>query len=141
MKTKRVVINISAVHLFLCLAFLLVSVVLSLTYSAPGMEPLEFALSKGIYTVFVFVAVIAVVNATMLFLSLRAVFLRDEEEHKRKRKIALCCSGIATVLFYLSAVLIFVINSDAIIIVPLAWLLCEVCSGVLLICSAKSYRG
>lgn len=139
MKKKSGLVLASFVHLILWTIFLLVSVVLKFAYHAPEMEPLDFTLSKGVYNAFIIIAVVAVINATVLFLSLRAVSSISEKKNKNKRIIALCFSAAASVAFYLFTVLLFVIPSDAIIVIPIAWFLFELCCGVLLIVSAK-YR-
>ena len=133
MKKKRVLTVASVVHLIFWIIVMLVSVVQRFTYRAPEKEPLDFFLSRGVYNVFILVAAVGIVNATVLFFSLRAVSRCPNGEHRRKRSAALWLSVAATVLFYLSAVLIFLVRSDAVVVVPIVWLLCELCCSVLLL--------
>lgn len=120
-----------ALHMILWVIILLISVVMRFTYSAPEMDPLDFELSKGVYNAFIIVASLGIINAAILFFSLRAVSSVSGEKHKRQRIVAFCLSLIATILFYSSAILIFIINSDILLVLPVAWLLCELCCGVM----------
>ena len=121
-----------ALHMILWVIILLISVVMRFTYrAAPEMDPLDFALSKGVYNVFIIVASLGIINAATLFFSLRAVLSVSGEKHKRQRIVAFCLSLIATILFYSSAILIFIINSDMLLVLPVAWLLCELCCVVM----------
>lgn len=138
MKKKQVILIASLVHLILWTLFLLVSVVEKLTYQVPDMEPLQFALSKGVYNVFIIVAIAGIVNSTVLHLSLCVNSSTLNMKCKRIRVSALYFSAIATILFYSSAVLLFLINTDVIVIFPIAWFFCELCCGVLLVFSLKS---
>ena len=126
-----------ALHMILWVIILLISVVMRFTYSAPEMDPLDFELSKGVYNAFIIVASPGIINAAILFFSLRAVSSVSGEKHKRQRIVAFCLSLIATILFYSSAILIFIINSDIFLVFLVAWLLCELYSGVMLAVSKE----
>lgn len=89
MTKKRVINIISSLHIVIWVLSLLVSVVLKLTYSDTDMEPLEFALSKGVYNVFILVAIVGIINATTLFLSLRSVLGCPDGNNKTKRIVAI----------------------------------------------------
>lgn len=134
---KRVFLILSMVHLILWIAFLLISVLAKFTYRAQNLDPLDFALSKGVYNVFVIVAVAGIINATVLFLSLRALSNLNPK-CKGKRIAALCFSTIATILFYSFAVLLFFINTDKVVIIPIIWLLCELYCCLLLVLSGNN---
>ncbi len=128
---KKIAHIILALHMILWVVILLISVAMKFTYSAPEMDPLDFELSKGVYNAFIIVALLGIINASILFFSLRAVSSVSGEKHKRQRIVAFCFSLIATILFYSFAVLLFIINSDILLVFPVAWLLCELCSGVM----------
>ena len=131
---KNGIVVASGIHIILWIIILLASVVGRLTYRGePEMEPLDFALSKGVYNVFVIVAICGLFTAILLFLSLYAIKRHQGSEHKRTRLVTLCFSVIATVLFYVSTVSIFAIRSDYVLIVPILWILCELTCGVLLL--------
>lgn len=123
---------LSLMHLILWSVFLLASVIMRFAYRAPDLEPLDYALSKGMYNIFIIVAVAGVTNATVLFLSVRAVSLHLNTKGKGKRAAALCISAIATILYYTSVALIFLVNTDIVVIASIAWFLCELCCGILL---------
>lgn len=135
---KKVVHIVLASHMVLWVIFLLVSVVMRFTYSAPEMEPLDFELSKGVYNAFAIVAALGIINAAILFFSFRAVSRDSSVTHKRRKIVAFCFSLIATFLFYLSAILIFIINSDILLFLPVAWLLCELCCVIVLFGSSTT---
>ena len=134
---KRGIVIASMMHLILWTVFLLASVIMRFAYHAPEMEPLDFALSKGVYNAFIIVAVAGIINATVLFLSVRTISLHLNTKGKGKRVAALCISTIATILYYSSVALLFFVNADIVIIAPIAWLLCELCCCILLAFSAK----
>ena len=129
---NRVSIRPSTIHFILWLFLLLASIIEKYTFRAPEMEPLDFALSKAMYNVFIIVAAAGVMNAAILLLS----FHPRNEKRNAARRLAVT----ATILFYSSAVLIFLINTDAVVIVPIAWLFCELCCGILLVLPLNARR-
>ncbi len=138
MKIKKGITIASVVHLILWVIFLPISVVEKFKFinNPPEMEKLEFAMSKGAYNVFIITAVAGIITATVLFLSLRAVFHCTDVKLKRKRISALCFSALATISFYLFVMgLLNILKSDVLLILPIVWLLCELCCGALLIIS------
>lgn len=134
---KRIITIASLVHLVLWAIFMLVSFVSRFTYSASDKEPLDAALSQGVYNVFIIVAIVGTINATVLFFSLRAVSLCSNGEYKGMRIVALCFSMIATILFYSAFALLFISASDTFFVFPVVWLFFELCCGVLLIISKR----
>ncbi|MBE6947796.1 MAG: hypothetical protein E7454_06070 [Ruminococcaceae bacterium] len=137
MKKKRIVFIASLVHLILWGILLLVSVIEQQTFYAPEMEPLAFAMKKGILTVFSIISAVGIITAAVLFLSLCAISSQRNTRCKGRRITALCFSATATILFYSTIVLLFTIDKDILFILPIMWLLCELCCGILLVCSVK----
>ena len=97
------------------------------------MEPLELMMSRGIYNVFIIIAVAGMVNSALLSFSLRTVLAPAITKRKVLEKVALAFAIIANILFYLFAILLLLINSDALMIIPIIWLLCVFCSCIMLI--------
>lgn len=126
----------SGVHLIIWAIVMLASIVESFTYNEPTAEPLNFALSRCIYNIFIIISAAGIINVTVLFLSLRGIC----DKQKRKKITSLCFSVTATIFFYLSAVLVFVIQSDLVIIFPIICLLLELCCGALLPVSGNSNK-
>jgi hypothetical protein len=140
MKIKKGITIASVVHLILWVIFLPVSVVEKFKFinstPPPEWNSLDFAIAKGISNMFIITAVAGIITATILFLSLRAVFRCMDVKLKRKRISALCFSTIATISFYLFVMgVLNILNSDVLLLLPIVWLLCELCCGALLIIS------
>lgn len=136
---KRVAKIVSVLHMIAWVINLLIVAVEGFTYSGtPEMEPLEIALTKGVYIVFMILASMGSINAAILFFSLRAVLRDPGVKHKKTKNVAFCFSIIATVLFYSFAILPFIIRSDIFLVLPAAWLLCELCCGVMFAVSKKA---
>lgn len=126
---KKSISIILTTHMILWVAILLISVVMRFTYSAPDADPLDFELSRGVYNVFIVVALLGIINAAILFFSSRTISNASGAMHKRQR-IAFCFSLAATVILYLFDILIFVVKSDILLVLPAIWLLCELCCGI-----------
>lgn len=131
---KKIFRVLLTVHLAFWVLALLLSIVRRVTYTASDAEPLDYFLSQGIYNVFILIGAVGSINAAMLFCACVAPE-NSAESHKKCRSVALWLTYLATLLFYASIVLLFLIQSDFVILAPAAWLLCEVCSGVLLVAS------
>ena len=124
----------AVVHTLLWVVVLAICVIGRLTFRGdPGMEPLELMMSKGIYNVFIIIAVAGIVNSALLSFSLRTVLAPVITKRKVLEKTALAFAMIANILFYLFAILLFLINSDALIVIPIIWLICVFCSCVMLL--------
>lgn len=135
---KRIFMILSMVHLILWIVFLLASLTAKFTYHAPNTDPLDFALSKGVYNAFIMVTAAGIVNAVILFFSLRGVLLHPKTENRKKQIAAFYVSVLATILFYSSAAMIFLVNTDIIVILPIVWFVCVLCCSILLVFSAKT---
>lgn len=134
---KRVFLILSMVHLILWITFLLISVLARFTYHAQNLDPLDFALSKGVYNVFILAALAGIVNAVVLHFSLHGILLHSKAVNQKTRITAFCVAVLATILFYSSVVMIFLINTDIIVIMPIVWVFCLLCCSVLLMLAAK----
>ena len=146
MKKKKVIVVALFAHIILWVVFMLASVVMRFTYSPkPGAEPLEIWMEKGIHEAFILVTLIGIISAASLFFSLRPVLCCPDIKLGKKRIAAICLSSAANIVFYLFVVLLFdlfgVPLSDKIGgIIALAWLLCEVCCGLLLFFSVDKKK-
>lgn len=119
----KIISNVVAVFWFVVL---LMSVVGKLTYHAPDAEPLDFALSQGVYNVFILIAAMGLLSSVLLSLSLCTF--------KSTLKIfTLGVSVLTNILFYLFIVLLFVVNKNPIFIALFLWIFCAVACIVLLI--------
>ena len=137
---KKIAKIVSVLHMIAWVINLLLLVVKTFTYSGtPEMEPLEIAFTIWGYIDLTIIAFIGCINAAILFFSLRAVLRDPGVKHKKTKKVAFCFSIIATVLVY-SAVIMLSINkpdsflfykSYVILALPPAWLLCELCCGIM----------
>jgi len=117
------------IYTALWIAFLLISIVGRITYNNPSAEPLDAYMDKGIYNTFIAVAVAGLLSALS---SLFCVLLTSNNK-SRLKKTAFALSIITNVLFCLSFVLLFLINKDWIVFVPIAWAVCLVGTIVLLV--------
>lgn len=133
MKNKNGMIIASLVHTTLWIVILLISIIGRAVYKDPEMEPLDFLLSKGVYNAFILVAATGLFNAILLLFSLRSVLTTAITKSRVLEKTALFFSIITNMLFYLSVILVFLMKTDAVMIVPIVWALCAVCCFVILI--------
>lgn len=76
----------SGVHLIIWAIVMLASIVESFTYNEPTAEPLNFALSRGIYSIFIIISAAGIINAAVLFLSLRGISSSKGDKQKRKKR-------------------------------------------------------
>ena len=129
---KRLFVILSIVHVIWWIVFLLISIFAKFTYQAPNADPLDFALSKEMYNVFILAALAGIVNAVVLHVSLDDFFLDSKAENKRKRITAFCVALLTTVLFYLALVMFFLVNTDVVLIMPIIWFVCLLFCIVLL---------
>ena len=131
---KKLPLVVAALHVFLWVAFLIISIVESVTFITPeNTEPLSLFLTTAIYNTFIIFSTVGIINALILFFSMK-VFLKNRgEKQGLESRTAFFCSVFATMFFYLFVVLIFAINKDFLLIFPLLWLVCELCCIVLLI--------
>lgn len=127
------------VHVIFWSFFLLASIVerIRFAHSPAEMEPLDLLLSKGAYNTFIVLALLGIFNAGLLLFSARPILKNVDVKDKRKRKVAFWFSLTAAILFYLFIVLLFANGSDKLLILPIAWLVCELCCGVSLAVSKK----
>ena len=133
MKKSSGVIIAAAVHTILWIVVLLVSVVGKITFNAPEMEPIEFALSKEVYNVFIIIAAAGVLNSALMLFSLYSASTASITKSKVLAKLAIVFSAVTNILFYLSVVLIFNINTDAVIIAPIVCAVFAACCCIILI--------
>lgn len=135
MKKWQAIKIASVVHTLLWAVILAICVIGRLTVQRdPGiMEPMDFYFTKGIYNVFIIIAAAGIFNAALLSLSLRFVSADAITNRKVLGKVTLAFSILSNILFYLSAFLILYVNRDAVIFVPILWILCAFCSGFMLI--------
>lgn len=133
MKKRNGIRIASVAHTILWIAVFVISIIGRLAYKDPEMEPLELFLTKGVYNAFIIIAAAGILNSALLLFSLRSIAVTAITKSKGLEKMAMVFSVLSNILFYLSAVLIFYINTDVIIIVPVMWVLCAFCSCVILI--------
>ena len=126
---KNIIKILSLAHIVFWLVLLIISVVEMCTYTGAGEEPLGLAMERGIRTALVFATGTGAVVAGMLSLSVFR-FLRPGRTRFRTVELGACV--LDNLLLYTSAYFVFFVNSDAGLIVLLAWLLCTIVCGVLL---------
>lgn len=128
----------SWIHLILWIALLLISVVVRVTFNAPESEPLDYELSKGVYNAFIIVSLAGILTSTLSFLTVKHMKNPLRKEKKGFDILLRSFVVAACVMFYVSCVLIFVINEDAVIIAPILWMICVVfCSAMLIVSKTK----
>lgn len=119
---KKVFRTAAFVHWLLWCGFLVISVLGRIGFRGDGLEPLDYALSKGIYNVFILVALAGVLTSLLLVGCINNTLLRS-------------ISVLTCILFYLCVVLLFTVSRDAVCGPAIAlWALSvTVCTAMLLI--------
>lgn len=141
MKTKKTMVIISAVHLALWVLLFTVSAVLfvyicrTLTLHT-GSKLMDIS---GIFMLFALTGIPGIFSALKLFLSMRTVLLKPVIDTKIINISVLSFSGLSTALFYLQLFTVhftgevfFRSDDDNIFLPGIIWIVCEVCSWILL---------
>ncbi len=138
---KKVFDNLIKIHLAFWAALFPISVIARITFKSQGFEPLEYALDRGMYNVFILISLAGVLTSALLFLSVRHL---NNPLHKTNKVLNLLLKATATmecVMFYASCFLMFAINKDSVIIAPILWIMCIVlCSAVLIVSKISAVK-
>lgn len=144
MKEGAIVIKrlkiLSIIHSTLWFAFFTLSIIAKYFYNAPDADPVDFALSKGVYNAFIFIAVMGLFSSMVLSISMYVVSKHKLTKKSFLKKATLTISILTNLLFYISIYLLFVINSDSILVIPVIWGLCVITCLVLLIIIIRNER-
>lgn len=131
---KKVLKIASLIYTSLWFISFAVSVVGKLLYKAPpGTEPLDAFLTQGVYNVLILAAAMGLFSSALLSMCLYAVFGPNVSKLSTLKNVTLGFSVLTNLLFYLSVYLVFIVNRDAVLVVPIMWILCAVICLVLLI--------
>lgn len=129
MKKRTKISTACIVYVAVWAVILLVCVGAKLGYSDPAVEPLDAFMTQGVYNVFILVSCAGLFSAALLPLSLRTRAAKSGGIEKT----AFALSIATNALFYTSAVLIFLKNSNIVIIAPIAWAVSFVCCALTLV--------
>lgn len=136
MKTRKVLMIISALQIIILSIILVMGVIDTFTFEPNANDDIF-----GPYFEYWFRGYLMMLNfagifsATIVMISLRSYSLMPVTERNGINKVFLILSITANILFYLSMYSLFIIDRDWVSIVLLMWIIIQICSFVLFIVS------
>ena len=134
---KKIAVIVSAVHLALWVALMVLCAAAWIVYDGSGEEPIGAAMTMGIFGVLFVAAALGVISSVLWLLAMLSIPSEPNIAHKGGRVTAICLSAAAALLFDASVAMF--IRSEAsmsadisVILFPIAWLVCLICGSILL---------
>ena len=127
MKKAVTVVYILSVVLIALFSVVLIASIIGKMFSAPdGSEPLDIIFSKGIYNIFIILALTGILNSILLFVCIRFFAKRKLYSIKNKnifKSIPFISAALCNLLFYLFAVIVFTSHSYIMLAIPIVWVI------------------
>lgn len=124
----------SIAHIVVWIVILFALVVQRLIYvTPPDYDAISDIIEKGLFTLFIGIAVFEVLNSVLLSACLRTFFDSYVSKLKVLKNTALWFSVLTNLLPYLSVCLLFAMDFKNVLIVPIIWVICTLVSLVLFI--------
>lgn len=134
---RKIAVIVSAVHLALWVALMVLCAAAWIVYDGSGEEPIGAAMTMGIFGVLFVAAALGVISSVLWLLAMLSIPFEPNIAHKGGRVTAICLSAAAALLFDASVAMF--IRSEAsmsadisVILFPIAWLVCLICGSILL---------
>lgn len=130
---KRILKISSVVITIIWISFFIISSVAKYNYSDPSLEPMDEALNKMVYNVFIYSSIYGIINSVLTSVCLFSIFSFNGLENRIFGKIFLSTLGVVNLSFYGVMILLFPVNKDWLIIFPIIWVICAIaCVAMLL---------
>ena len=119
---------------------LIISIIAKSCFKAPGLDPVDYALSKSMYNVFIIMAIMGMLSSLLMTISLEKFKKLGNSSHNciNCKKALLVSVTLANLLFYIFFALTFCLRSDTVLIVIVLWVISITISVCMLIALLRS---